>query len=111
VRPGLYPLDLYRGDAGAWLFRLWDDDRKTVPTSLVGATAAAQVRSGPGGALLLTMTCTITLPNIVNMVLAAGDWATWTAGTLASWDLQVTFPGGPVTVLAGPVAIGVDVTV
>lgn len=104
--PGTLPLRLYRGDSYAWQVRVWVDEAHTSPMDLAGAVAAAQI-GGTGGVIVID--CTITLPNIVDLELAATSWN----GTLAldRWDLQLTWDDGRVyTLLAGPVTVSDDIT-
>jgi len=111
--PGSYPLALYHGDSYAWQFRIWSDAGHTLPVDLVGATAKAEIRYSPGGTEILTLTCTITGPNIIDVHLPAAAWVAFPFKKTGapSWDLQVTFPGGDVvTYLAGAVTISADVT-
>ena len=104
--PGSYDLCLYKGDTTRWQFRLWTDDAKTAPLDLTGATARAQIRQGYAGAPT-DMTCTITVPNIITMVLPAGS----NPPLRGLWDLEVTYASGDVqTVLSGKVATQGDVT-
>lgn len=104
--PGTYDLCLYKGDTGRWQFRVWTDEAKTAPADLTGAVAAAQIRPGPGGAPT-DMVCTITVPNIVDMVLPAGS----APPMRGLWDLQITYASGDVqTVLSGKVSTQADVT-
>lgn len=111
--PGSYPLALYRGDSYTWQFRVWEDEAHTVPVDLTGATAAAEIRYTPGGTDILTLTCAVTAPNMIDVTLPASAWDTFPVkktGTPA-WDLQVTFPGGEVvTYLAGPATLTSDIT-
>jgi hypothetical protein len=100
------PLRLYRGDSYPWQVRVWADEAHTAPTDLAGATAAAQI-AGPGGVMVID--CSITLPNLIDMTLAATAWDGTTA--YDRWDLQLTWDDGRVyTLLAGPVAVQDDVT-
>ena len=109
VQPGLYVLDLYRGDSYVWLFTVWADAAKTVPADLTDVVARAEVRTAPGGTLLLELPCVID-GNEITMELPADAWGTDTARK-GSWDLELTYPDGPVrTILAGSVAITTDVT-
>ena len=104
--PGTLPLRLYRGDTYAWQVRVWTDEAHTAPMNLAGASAAAQI-GGSGG--VMELTCAITLPNIIDLELAAASWN----GTLAfdRWDLQLSWDDGRVyTLLAGSVAVQDDVT-
>ena len=105
--PGAYDLCLYRGDTTRWQFRVWLDEAKTLPADLTGATAHAQIRPGTSGPAT-DMVCTITPPNIVNMVLPAGA----SPPIKGLWDLEVTYASGEVqTVVAGKVTTMADVTV
>ena len=107
--PGVYDLCLYRGDTSRWQFRLWQDEAKTMPVDLTGATVLAQIRSGPGGAIQATPTAVIVPPNLIDMVLSAADSAALGGGGV--WDLQVTYASGDVaTPLRGRVQVQQDVT-
>jgi hypothetical protein len=104
--PAKYALSIYRGDTGNWRFVLWTDDAKTQALDLTGASAAAQLRDGSDN--ITPLTAVITLPNIVQVTLAASDSAEAITGT---WDLQVTFGNGTVqTMLAGPARVTSDIT-
>jgi hypothetical protein len=110
MTPGVYPLALYRGDSYHWQFTLWQDTARTQPVDLTGVTVKSQIRDKPAGSLLLTMTLTVTLPNIIAMDLLASDCASLPPSG-GNWDLQLTYPNGDVgTILMGPVRITVDVT-
>jgi hypothetical protein len=101
--PGKYALAIYRGDTYRWRFILWADDEKTEPFDLSGVTAAAAI-----DATLLT--CSMTAPNIIDVVLPADVSAGLTAGK-GAWDLELTYADGDVvTVLAGSVKVTADVT-
>jgi hypothetical protein len=109
VTPGQYPLSLYRGDTYRWQFKLWADADRTQPADLTGVEAKAQIRDRPGGAIIVGLICTISLPNIIDVVLNAG--LSVTLPQVCVWDLQLTYASGDVnTVLAGPVAVTPDVT-
>jgi hypothetical protein len=110
--PATYPLSLYRGDTYAWQFKLWQDDAKTQPVDLTGATAKAEVRYTTGGTEILAMTCTITPPNIINVSLPAAVWVAWpfNSSKRPAWDLQVTQSGAVTTYVAGPVSVVGDIT-
>jgi hypothetical protein len=100
---------LYRGDTYEWQFTLWTDAGKTQPADLTGVEVKAEVRVVPGGALLTTLACSVTLPNIITATLAAAACATLPA--TGAWDMQLTYPDGHVaTVLAGAVTVAPDVT-
>lgn len=109
MMPGNYSLRVYRGDTFRWTFVLYADDRKTVPADLTGVSVASQVRTRPGGDLVLALTPTITLPNTIGVVLSAAQCATLPSA--AVWDMQLTYPTGDVsTVLMGGVNVTADVT-
>lgn len=105
--PGDLPLSLYRGDSYAWTVRVWGDDAHTVPGDLAGAAAAAEVRKG---ADVVTLACTVTEPNVIDILLPSDGWGAMGPG-VGRWDLQLTWPDGRVyTVLAGAVTVVGDVT-
>jgi hypothetical protein len=109
MMPGTYPLTLYRGDSYAWRFTLWDDDAMSVPIDLTGATVAAEIRDKPSGTTIVSMLCTVTTPNIIDVELVADD--SENVPLKGAWDLEVTFPDGQVhTMVAGPVTVTADVT-
>ena len=89
-----YALWPYRGDTGRWRFVLWADADKTTAVDLTGVTVAAEIR-----APVTPLTCTVTLPNTIDVVLAASASAALPAS--ASWDLQLTWPSGDVTTVVG----------
>jgi hypothetical protein len=106
--PVSYPLVLYRGDSYAWQFRFWQDAAKTQPADLTGYTVRATMRGSVGS---VPLTCTVTLPNVVTMTLAATTWPAMTAAQ-GRWDLQLIASDGWVqTAVAGPVLVTEDVTV
>ena len=103
--PETLPLELYRGDTFAFQVAMWSDAAKTVPIDLTGATARAEVNQA---GTVMPFEVTIELPNLINVVLPAGDWTLHTGD--ARWDLQLTYAGGVVnTLIAGAVAIVEDV--
>ena len=107
--PGTYDLCLYRGDTSRWQFRLWQDEGKTMPVDLTGATVLAQIRSGPGGAVQATPATTIVPLNLIDMVLDAAASAALAGGGV--WDLQLTYASGDVaTPLRGRVQVQQDIT-
>ena len=87
MTPGRLSLSLYRGDTYRWQFKLWLDTARTQPVDLTGATVSSQIRDKPGGNLIATLVCTITLPNIVDAVLSAS--ASSALPSSGSWDMQV----------------------
>lgn len=108
MKPGVFNLDLYRGDTYTWRVILWNDTARTVPTDLTGAEAEAEIRDKSAGTNKATLTCVITLPNIIDVTMDPTDWTTCPAAGV--WDLQLTFPGGVIrTVLAGTVKTTGDV--
>lgn len=111
--PATYPLALYRGDSYAWQFKLWADANKTEPVDLTGVVAKAEMRVAPGTDPAMTMTCTITQPNIIDVELPALEWDKFnlTKAGAAIWDLQLTYDSGDIkTVVRGVVSITADVT-
>lgn len=110
MRPAALNLELYRGDSYNWQFVLWSDTLKTVPVDLTGVTAKSEIRAASGSTPVMTLVCTVELPNIVHVKLPATAW-TGIATRKGGWDLQLTYPGGDVvTVLAGTVTVTNDIT-
>jgi hypothetical protein len=108
MTPGKYALSIYRGDSYRWQFKLWTDTAKTQPVDLTDVTAKAEIRDKAAGAVSGSLTCVVTLPNIIDASITATDSAALRSGV---WDLQLTYAGGDVsTVLAGAVTVTVDVT-
>lgn len=110
MTPSNYPLKIYRGDTYRWRYTLWADTAKTQPVDLTGAAVTAEIRDKPGGALLTSLACVVTLPNIIDATLTA----TASAGLPAdggNWDMQLTYPSGDVsTIISGRVEVTADVT-
>ena len=107
--PAEYTLEIYRGDSGHWRFQLWADDAKTQPVDLTGVTARSQIRDRPQGSQVFDMSCTVTLPNIVDVMLAAAT--SHTLPVKGAWDLQLTYASGDViSPVYGPVTVTADVT-
>lgn len=108
MQPSEYSLDIYQGDTGRWQFRFLDGNSQ--PIDLTGVTAKAQIRDRPGGKHVTNMTCTVTLPNIIDMVLAANDSKDLKINK-GAWDIQLTYASGDVrTPVAGAVTVTADVT-
>jgi hypothetical protein len=108
--PGEFTLDIYRGDTKRWQFKLWNDVNNTDPLDLTGVTAKSEIRDKPSGKKIIPLACSITVPNIINVVLSKALSETLTISK-GSWDLQLTHAGGDVTtVIAGPVVVTADVT-
>lgn len=111
MMPAPLPLSLYRGDTTRWQFKLWADAEKTQAVDLTGASAKAQIRDKPlpDGQLKGELTCVVTLPNIIDAVLAPE--VSRDLPKKGYWDLQLTYASGDIaTVLAGPVEVTSDVT-
>jgi hypothetical protein len=110
MNPGTNNLDLYRGDTKRWQFKLWIDVARTQPVDLTGVVAKATIRDkAVGGSFELPLTCTVTVPNIIDMVLTANQSNTLPA--VGVWDLQLTYPSGDIiTPLKGAVTVTQDVT-
>lgn len=107
MKPGVFNLDLYRGDSYAWRAILWEVVNVT-PTDLTDCIAAAEIREKTAGIRIAELACVITLPNIIDISMDPSDWAN--CPTAGVWDLQLTFPSGVVrTVLAGTVKTTGDV--
>jgi hypothetical protein len=107
--PGVFDLELYRGDTYTWQARLWDNAVDMTPIDLTGATAEAEIREKSAATPITTLDCVITLPNMVDVTLDADNWADVPA--VAVWDLQLTMSDGTVrTVLRGDVKVTPDVT-
>lgn len=108
--PGVYNLELYRGDSYQWRFTLWDDAEMTEETDLTDATAACEIRDRSGGADITILDCTITLPNIIDVVFESPLWAD-EVPTKGFWDLQLTWTPNIVrTVVRGTVTVTGDIT-
>ena len=107
--PGSYALTIYRGDTARWRFVFWADAQHSAPFDLTGATVKSEIRDKSGGAKIVPLTCTITLPNEVEVVLDAQ--ASGLVPAKGVWDLQFTWPNGDVrTMVAGAVSVTADVT-
>jgi hypothetical protein len=110
MNPGTYNLDIYRGDTRRWQLRLWTDVAKTQATDLTGVTVIATIRDEAiGGVFELALACTVTLPNIINMLLTPDQSRTLPA--VGVWDLQLNYSNGDTfTPLKGAVVVTQDVT-
>lgn len=109
MAPGKYNLALYRGDTGRWRFTFWEDTAHTVPFDLTGAVVKSEIRDKSGGTKIVELDCVVSLPNIIDAELTAGDSALTPAAGV--WDLQLTWPDGTVrTMVGGTVAVTGDVT-
>lgn len=109
MQPGKMDLSIYRGDSYKWQYTLWVDEAKTIPADLTGCTVKAEVRAGPGTAVITTLATSITMPNKINVTLTAAVSATLPAA--AKWDLQLTYTTADVTtIVAGAVSVTSDIT-
>ena len=109
MMPGNYDMTLYRGDTRRFAFLLWQDADKTLPVDTTDATAAAQIRNAPGGAVLVNMACSIPSNGRVEIVLPADQTAA--LAPRGVWDLQLTMSDGDITtVVTGRVCVVADVT-
>jgi hypothetical protein len=112
MTPGDYPLELYRGDSRRWRFSFSSKSPSGVvtPFNLTGVTPKAEIRDKPtGGKLIAPLTCTLTLPNVVDVALLAEDSKQLLSK--GAWDLQFTYASGDVlTFIAGAVTATGDVT-
>lgn len=110
MNPGTQNLDIYRGDTTRWQFKLWSDAARTVPADLTGVIPTATIRDKAlTGDYELALSCTVTLPNIVNMTLTATQSRGLPA--VGVWDLQLLYPSGDIfTILKGVTVVTQDVT-
>lgn len=111
MNPGNCNLDIYRGDTKRWQFQLWTDAKRTQPADLTNAEAKATIRDKTlGGSYELELSCSITLPNIVNMLLTPPQSRSLPA--VGVWDLQLVYSplDSVYTVLKGAVVVTQDVT-
>jgi hypothetical protein len=108
--PGSSNLNIYRGDTGRWQFNLWTDVARTQPADLTGVQVNALIRDKAlGGNYEQALTCTVALPNTINMVLTSSQSESLPA--VGVWDLQLAYPSGDIfTILKGNVIVTQDVT-
>ena len=108
--PANVTLQVYRGDTASWEFTLWHDTDRTQPVDLTGVVPKAEIRDRHGGALMLELPLTVTLPNVIEADLSSDDSNRLTRHK-GVWDLQLTLPDATVaTVIAGSVYITPSVT-
>jgi|SRR6476620_5285787 hypothetical protein len=108
MTPAEYSLEIYRGDSGHWRFKFSSSSGQL--SDLTGVIPKAEIRDRPGGTYVVPMSCTVTLPNIVDMQLAAADSAKLMLNK-GAWDLQLTYATGEVqTPIGGSVTVTADVT-
>lgn len=110
MNPANFNLSIYRGDTERWQFKLWTDSKRTQPADLAGVTVSAMIRDkAAAGTYSASLTCTATLPNIIDMVLTADQSRGLPVNGV--WDLQLIYPSGDVkTVLKGAATLTQDVT-
>jgi hypothetical protein len=107
MQPATLPLDIYRGDS--WRMRVTLLDQNQQPIDLTNVIAKSEIRDRPAGTTVVPITCTITLPNIIDLFLAGQDSQKLPPN--AVWDLQLSYGSGDVaTPLAGQVTVTADVT-
>lgn len=107
MQPAQLDLDIYRGDSSRMQVTLWDKDHQ--PVDLTDVSARAEIRDRPAGTMVIQLTCVITLPNIIDVKLAAKDSRELPPAGV--WDLQLTYATGDVaTPIAGQVRVTPDVT-
>jgi hypothetical protein len=107
MQPANLPLYLYRGDSSLVRLKLYDSDKN--PIDLTDIVAKSEIRDRPAGQIVISLECTVTLPNIIEVMLTAGNSIKLPPAGV--WDLQLTYPSGEVkTVVAGQVTVTPDVT-
>jgi hypothetical protein len=107
MQPANLPLEIYRGDSMRLRLKLLDQAQQ--PIDLTGVTAKSEIRDRPAGTQITELTCSITLPNIIDLLLSATD--SHSLPTNGVWDLQLTYQSGDVvTPLGGQVQVTPDVT-
>jgi len=107
MQPANLDLDLYRGDSARMQVTLWD--KAHAPIDLTDVVARAEIRDRAAGTIVIPLTCVITLPNIIDVTLAASD--SMNLPPAGGWDLQLTYASGEVnTPIAGLVRVTPDVT-
>jgi hypothetical protein len=107
MQPANFPLEIYRGDSSRMRVKLYDADKN--PIDLTDIVAKSEIRDRPAGTVVVPLDCTITLPNIVEIVLTAANSSKLPVQGV--WDLQLTYPNGGIkTPMAGLVKVTPDVT-
>jgi hypothetical protein len=109
MQPGKFDLTLYRGDSYEWQFVLWQDEDKTVPVDLTGATVAAEIRDKTAGRTVIDLQPRVDVSNVVTIRVTPDMYKRCPARGV--WDLQILFPDGHVhTPIYGTVTVTGDVT-
>lgn len=107
MQPADLPLEFYRGDTARMRLKLFDG--AGAPVDLTAVVAKAEVRDRPGGSTVVPLECTITLPNIIDVVLTPSN--SIKLPRQGAWDLQLTYASGDIkTPVAGQVRVTDDVT-
>jgi hypothetical protein len=106
----IHQLNVYRGDDYHWIFKLWSDQQKTQPVDLTDVRVRAEIRDQSQGKNIIPLTCTVDLPNTINMILLATDSINIPRPN-AAWDLRLMYVNGNRrTILGGPVIVIPDIT-
>ena len=108
MQPAEFDLSLYRGDTFRLHLKLWEDKAASLPVDLTGATAESQIRNKAGGYIIVPLGCTVTTPNVIDVVLQSTDAETLPKRR-GAWDLQVT-NGDVFSPIGGKVSITNDIT-
>lgn len=107
MQPADLQLEIYRGDSQRMRIKLFDQQQQ--PIDLTDVTPRAEIRDRPAGTQITILTCSVTLPNIIEIYLPAGE--SRKLPVKGVWDLQLTYSSGEVkTPLAGQVVVTPDVT-
>lgn len=105
--PAIVDLAVYAGDDFAFAIDVQDADGG--PVDLTGSTGLAQIRATPDAVDVLATFVTEVVGSTVTLRLPGADTAA--LADYAVWDVQVTRPDDVViTLAAGQVAVGADVT-
>jgi hypothetical protein len=108
MQPAEFDLSLYRGDTFRLQLRLWQDQAMSMAFVLTGATADSQIRNKAAGTIIVPMECTVTTPNVIDVILLSTDSINLPKRR-GAWDLQVV-NGDVFTPIFGDVSITEDIT-
>ena len=110
MKPGKYPLQIYRGDTCRWQVKVWADAGRSQPFDLTGLVARSEIRERPSGRRVHPITCHITPPNIVDLEITPDVSRQLPARGV--WDLRIVNPanGAVGTILSDTVTVTPDVT-
>jgi hypothetical protein len=107
--PAVHNLCPYRGDTLRMQLNCFYDDVYSTPADLTGVVATSQVRNKPNGDIIVSFECTITQPNMVDLLLTSE--ASNSLPKRGAWDCQLAYPDGDVvTVIRGSVNVKADIT-